>query len=69
MKNIFKNLSATDFIAIITIIGGLYLKLKGADGVVGSLLMAIVFYYFGKKGVEMSIKKEDNITNDQLQTK
>jgi hypothetical protein len=66
MKNIFKSLSAVDLIAIITIIGGLYLKLKGADGVVGSLLVAVVFYYFGKKGVGSLQQVEDIKQNDKL---
>ena len=45
----FEKLQPVDVIALVVIVGGLYLKLSGADGVVGSLLTAIVFYYFGKK--------------------
>lgn len=64
MKKFFMKLEPVDIIAIITIIGGLYLKLAGADGVVGSLLMAIVFYYFGKKGLSI-MSKPENPQNDE----
>ena len=39
-----------DVIALVVIVGGLALKFTGADGVVGSLLAAVAFYYFGKQG-------------------
>lgn len=54
IKNIlaplFCKFKPVDIIAIIIIIGGLALKFTGADGVVGSLLAAVAFYYFGKQG-------------------
>jgi len=49
LKPFLGKFEPADLIAVIVIVGGLYLKLSGADGVVGSLLTAIVFYYFGKK--------------------
>jgi hypothetical protein len=49
MNELFKKLEPADLIAIIVIVGGLALKFRGADGLVGSLLTAIVFYYFGKR--------------------
>ena len=65
MKNIFRKLEPIDLIAIIVLVGGLYLKLKGCDGVVGSLITAIVFYYFGKKGAAIiDAKNCDNNTNN-----
>ena len=50
MNEFFKKVEPQDIIAAIVIVGGFGLKLTGADGLVGSLLTAIVFYYFGKKG-------------------
>lgn len=50
MHDLLKKFEPADIIAIIVIGGGLALKFTGADGLVGSLLTAIVFYYFGKKG-------------------
>jgi len=69
MKNILKNINSTDIVALVIIIGGIILKLKGADGTVGLLLTTVAFYYFGKKGVEMKKCEDAEKTNDQLQTK
>jgi len=49
-KNLLQKIKPVDIVAIIVVIGGLALKFKGADGLVGTLLTAIVFYYFGKQG-------------------
>ena len=48
-KNFCDKLSPADIIAVIVIVGGLILKFTGADGVVGTLLTGICFYYFGKQ--------------------
>ena len=50
MQKFLEKCTPADFIACIVIIGGLMLKLDGADGVVGSMLLGVCFYYFGKKG-------------------
>ena len=50
MNEFCKKITPADVIAVIVIIGGLGLKFAGADGVVGTLLASICFYYFGKKG-------------------
>lgn len=50
MNTFLAKFGPVDIVALILIVGGLYLKLNGADGVVGSLLAAISFYYFGKRG-------------------
>jgi len=50
MQTFLNKFTPPDLIAIIVIIGGLILKLKGADGIVGSMLLGVCFYYFGKKG-------------------
>lgn len=42
-------LEPIDLIALVVIVGGLILKFSGADGVVGTLLTAVVMFYFGKK--------------------
>ena len=49
MASFFFKFEPADIIALVVVIGGLALKFTGADGLVGSLLTAIVFYYFGKK--------------------
>jgi len=49
MNEFFKKFAPADIIALVVVTGGLALKLAGADGLVGSLLTAIVFFYFGKK--------------------
>lgn len=56
MQKLLCKFTPPDVIAIIVITGGLVLKLNGADGVVGSMLVGVCFYYFGKKGVTI---KED----------
>ena len=40
-----------DIIAMIVVIGGLALKFTGADGLVGTLLTAVVVFYFGDRTV------------------
>lgn len=66
MKNLLKYFTPTDCVALVTIIGGIILKLRGADGTVGLLLTTIVFYYFGKKGVEIAKCEDKEKTNDKL---
>jgi hypothetical protein len=48
--NFFNKLAPVDVLAFIIVVGSLALKFTGADGLVGTLLTAICFYYFGKKG-------------------
>ena len=50
MNEFIKKINPADIIACLVIIGGLALKFTGQDGLIGTLLTAIVFYYFGKKG-------------------
>ena len=59
MSNFMSKVEPADIIAVVVIVGGLALKFTGADGLVGSLLTAIVFYYFGKK------RFYDNTKNSQ----
>ena len=59
MEKFISKIEPADVIAVIVIVGGLALKFTGADGLVGSLLTAIVFYYFGKK------RFYDNTKNSQ----
>ena len=49
MNEFFSKIRPRDIVAVIVIIGGLLLKFSGTDGLVGTLLTAIVFYYFGKR--------------------
>jgi len=41
-----------DVIAVIILIGGFVLKLKGIDTVVGALLVAVATFYFGAEMLE-----------------
>lgn len=49
MSGLYSKITPADVIALVIIIGGLLLKFSGADGIVGTMLTAICFYYFGKK--------------------
>ena len=49
MNEFFSKIRPKDIVAVVVIIGGLGLKFSGADGLIGTLLTAIVFYYFGKR--------------------
>ena len=57
MRNVFQKMNPADLVAIIVIIGGFILKFGGADGLVGTLLTAIVFYYFGKQRKIVEVEK------------
>ena len=59
MLNLVLKFLPADIIALVVIIGGLILKLQGADGVVGSMLVGVCFYYFGKKGNIFSVKSDN----------
>lgn len=41
-----------DLIAIVTLAGGFWLMAQGIDHSVGSLLMAVVMFYFGAESLE-----------------
>lgn len=56
MNELLKKLQPIDVIAIITITGGLVLKILNIDGTVGLILTTIVLFYFGKKEVVDKIK-------------
>ena len=49
MNDLLSKFIPRDIVALVVIAGGLWLKFSGADGLVGTLLTAIVFYYFGKR--------------------
>ncbi len=51
-----QKIEPADIIAIILIIGGLLLVGFGINGLIGTLLTAITFYYFGEKHVD-NLKK------------
>jgi len=50
MAKFFEKVEPIDIIAFLVIVGGLILVGSHINGLVGSLLTAVVFYYFGKKG-------------------
>jgi len=43
------DITITDLIALIVIIGGIFLLSKGIDGVVGSVIIMVTSFYFGQK--------------------
>lgn len=59
MKELLKKIQPIDLIAIVTITGGLILKFFGIDGTVGTILTAIVLFYFGKKEILDKIKAKN----------
>jgi len=58
MNELLKRFQPIDIIAIITIIGGLSLRAFGIDSLVGTILTAIVLFYFGKKEVVDKIREK-----------
>ena len=48
----FLNFMPRDWIAGITIVGGFILILSGANGTVGSMLLAVTMFYFGVESLE-----------------
>lgn len=51
MNEFLKKLQPVDLIAIFTLAGGLILRGLGIDGLVGTILITIVLFYFGKKEI------------------
>lgn len=41
-----------DYIACITLGGGFLLLFSGLDGIIGSMLLAVTFFYFGAETLE-----------------
>jgi len=58
MNKFLEKLKPADIIAVIVVIGGLILKFRGIDGLVGTLLVAIIMFYFGDRTVLSPILKE-----------
>lgn len=58
MSQFLKKFQPIDFIAIITLVGGLALKILGIDGTVGVILTTVVLFYFGKKEVVDKIRSK-----------
>jgi len=56
MNYFLNKLQPADLIALVVIVGGFILKFYGFDGTVGSMLMIVVGFYFGKKVVYDEIK-------------
>ena len=59
MSEFLKKLEPTDFIAVIFVVGGFYLKLQGANGEVSTIIALIAGYYFGKKSYAFTTKTID----------
>ncbi len=51
MNKLIEKFQPIDIIAIVTIVGGLTLRVLGVDGLVGTLLAVVVLFYFGKKEI------------------
>lgn len=48
-KDLFEKFEASDFIALVVILGIFILKAINRDGTTDSILASVIFYYFGKK--------------------
>lgn len=51
MNKLLEKFKPADVVAIIVLTGGLILKFRGIDGLVGILLTSIVFFYFGDRTI------------------
>jgi hypothetical protein len=49
MEKFLDKCQPSDLVAIILIIGSLYLKISGTDGTTSMILIGICAYYFGKR--------------------
>jgi len=58
MAGLLNKFQPIDVIAMITILGGLFLRGFGIDGLVGTILTTIVLFYFGKKEVVDKIREK-----------
>lgn len=58
MNDLLRKIQPIDLIAMLTISGGLILIFFGLNGTVGTILTAIVLFYFGKKEVVDKIKQQ-----------
>lgn len=47
MKLNIQNVTIKDVIALITVIGGLFLVSQGINGTIGTVLVMVVSFYFG----------------------
>lgn len=63
MKTLLEKIEPADLIAMVLVVGGLFLKFKGIDGTVGLLLTGIAIYYFGDRTIlsPMLKKKKEQI--------
>jgi len=63
MKRFLRKFKPADVIALVIVCGGFALKFFGADGLVGTLLMAVSAYYFGAETLTKNdvIKPPDKI--------
>lgn len=48
-----------DVIACITLGGGFLLLLSGTDGIIGSMLLAVIMFYFGVETLEKRKRDEE----------
>lgn len=60
MKHILRKFEPVDVIAFAIITGGLYLVACGINGLVGTMLTAITFFYFGEKNRAIAHAIEKN---------
>lgn len=54
----FEKIYPRDWIAALLIMGCFWLKLKGVDGTVSLIMVAIIGYYFSKRVFEENGRKE-----------
>lgn len=56
MNKLLEKLQPIDVIALVVMVGGFLLKFAGIDGTVGTMLMLVVAFYFGKKEIYDKVK-------------
>lgn len=67
MNDLLRKIQPIDLIAMLTISGGLVLIFFGFNGTVGTILTAIVLFYFGKKEVVDKIRAA-NLPEQKIET-
>ena len=50
-----------DYIACITLGGGFLLLFSGIDGIIGSMLLAVIMFYFGAETLEKRKRDADMV--------
>lgn len=54
--SLLERIMPRDIIALVLIVGGLYLKAIGLDGTISAILVGIAMFYFGAEILEKKVR-------------